>query len=98
VVKRGDTLWSISRRFGTTVQAIALLNNIPNPSLIFAGQRLAMPAGSVAPPSTRVHVVQRGETLFSIARRYGTTYWAIAMANNLPNPNVIFAGQRLVIP
>jgi LysM repeat protein len=99
VVQRGDTLWSIARRYGTTVQAIALLNNIPNPSLIYAGQRLAIPGGGTTPPpATKVHVVQSGETLYSIARRYGTTYWAIAMANNLPNPNVIYAGQRLVIP
>jgi LysM repeat protein len=100
VVQRGDTLWSIARRFGTTVQAIALLNNIPNPSLIFVGQRLRIP-GEVeepGPPATRIHIVRPGETLSSIARRYGTTYWAIAMANNLVNPNVIYAGQRLVIP
>jgi LysM repeat protein len=99
VVHRGDTLWSISRRFGTTVEAIALLNNIPNPSLIYAGQRLTIPGGGTTPPpTTKVHIVQPGETLSSIARRYGTTYWAIAIANNLPNPNVIYAGQRLVIP
>lgn len=100
VVQRGDTLWSIARRYGTTVQAIALLNNIPNPSLIYAGQRLTIPGTGTTPPppTTKIHIVQSGETLYSIARRYGTTYWAIAMANNLANPNVIYAGQRLVIP
>ena len=100
VVQRGDTLWSIARRYGTTVQAIALLNNIPNPSLIYAGQRLTIPGTGTTPPppATKIHIVQSGETLYSIARRYGTTYWAIAMANNLANPNVIYAGQRLVIP
>jgi LysM repeat protein len=45
-----------------------------------------------------VHVVQWGETLRVIARRYGTTYAAIASANNLSNPNFVYAGQRLVIP
>ena len=46
----------------------------------------------------RVHVVRRGESLSSIAARYGTTTQAIVRANGLPNPNYIYAGQRLVIP
>jgi LysM repeat protein len=100
VVQRGDTLYSIARRYGTTVEAIAMLNRIANPSRIYAGQRLIIPGGTAPtpPPSGQVHVVQRGETLYSIARRYGTTVWAIAIANHLPNPNVIYAGQRLAIP
>jgi LysM repeat protein len=46
----------------------------------------------------QVHIVQRGEWLSSIAARYGTTPQAIAQANGLQNPNLIYAGQRLVIP
>jgi LysM repeat protein len=102
VVQRGDTMYSIARRFGCSVYEISVANNIANPSLIYAGQRLIIPSTCSCTPSPptsgRVHVVQRGETLYSIARRYGTTVWAIAMANNLSNPNVIYAGQRLVIP
>jgi LysM repeat protein len=100
VVQRGDTLYSIARRYGTTVEAIALTNKIANPSLIYVGQRLTIPGSTTTPvpPSGQTHVVQFGETLYSIARHYGTTFWAIAMANNLANPNVIYAGQRLVIP
>ncbi len=44
------------------------------------------------------HIVQPGETLSSIARRYGTTWQAIAQANGITNPNSIYAGQRLLIP
>jgi LysM repeat protein len=44
------------------------------------------------------HVVQRGETLSSIARKYGTTWKAIADLNQLTNPSVIVAGQKLLIP
>ena len=99
VVQRGDTLYSIARRYGTTVQAIATLNRIVNPARIFVGQRLTI-YGSTTPapqPSGQVHVVQRGETVYSIARRYHTTVWAIAIANHLYNPNIIYAGQRLII-
>jgi LysM repeat protein len=102
VVQRGDTLYSIARRYGTTVQTIATQNHIVNPARIFVGQRLVIYGSSTPapqpPPSGQVHVVQRGETLYSIARRYGTTVWAIAMTNHLYNPNVIYAGQRLIIP
>jgi putative chitinase len=97
IVQRGDTLWSIARRYGTTVQALAIGNRIANPSRIFAGQRLVIYGAAPQPPTSRIHIVRRGETLYSIARRYGTTVWAIAAANNLHNPNVIYAGQRLVI-
>ncbi len=45
-----------------------------------------------------VHVVQRGETLSSIACRYGVNMWTIAQANGIINPNRIYVGQRLVIP
>lgn len=98
VVQRGDTLYSIARRYGTTVEAIALANHIANPSRIYVGQVLTISGGSPTPPPTRTYVVQAGDTLYSIARRYGTTYWAIVMANNLANPNVIYVGQQLVIP
>jgi LysM repeat protein len=101
IVQGGDTLYSIARRYGTTVQAIAMTNNIVNPSRIFVGQRLVIYGNPYIPPAPSlptVHVVQLGETLYSIARRYGTSVWAIAMANNLYNPNVIYAGQRLAIP
>ena len=54
-----------------------------------------------SPPATQsgtvVHTVQPGETLSSIARRYGTTWQAIAQANGLQNPNQIYAGQKLTI-
>jgi LysM repeat protein/multisubunit Na+/H+ antiporter MnhB subunit len=54
---------------------------------------------NVKPPAcARYHVVRCGETLFSIGRMYGVNPWDIAAANHLPNPNQIFAGQRLCIP
>jgi LysM repeat protein len=54
--------------------------------------------GGGAPPAGGVHVVQGGETLYSIAQRYGTTVAAITAANNIANPNLIRPGQQLTIP
>ncbi len=98
IVQPGDTLWAIALRFGTTVKAICLANGILNPNLICVGQRLFIPSGWPAPPLGRTYVVQPGDTLFAIALRFGTTVWAIAMANNIPDPNLIFVGQVLWIP
>ncbi len=104
VVQRGETLYSIARRYGVDMWAIVRANNISNPNRIYVGQRLVIPGSSPPspspspPPSGTIHVVQRGETLYSIARRYGVDLWAIVRANNISNPNRIYVGQRLVIP
>ncbi len=113
-VQWGDTLTGIANRFNTTVQAIVQLNNIPNPNLIYAGQLLEIPeAGQppappppapTPPPSPpppggqTTYVVQRGDTLSRIASRFGTTVALLAQINNIPNPNLIYVGQVLVIP
>lgn len=99
LVQRGENLFRIALHYGTTVQAIADRNNIVNPSLIWVGQKLIIPAGEGStPPSGRIHVVQPGENLYRIALRYGTTPWAIAVANGLNNTHYIYVGQRLRIP
>jgi len=105
VVQPGETLYSIAWAYGVGVYDLASANNIVNPNLIYAGQSLVIPGGygyappPYAPPSgAYVYVVQPGDTMYSIAARYGTTVWAITQANNLSDPNWIYAGQRLVIP
>jgi LysM repeat protein len=62
---------------------------------------LLFPAGALAAPGgwgETVHVVQRGETLLTIASQYGVTVEAILAANDLTDPNFVYVGQRLTIP
>jgi LysM repeat protein len=101
IVQPGDTLRIIAARFGTTVQNLLVLNpQIVNPNLIFAGQRIIVPAtpGIPTPPPTdpQFYTVQPGDTLFSIATRFGTTVQNLLALNpQIVNPNLIFPGQQI---
>jgi lipoprotein-anchoring transpeptidase ErfK/SrfK len=102
VVRRGETLSAIAARYGTSIGAIAQANGIRNTNYIWAGQRLIIPGGgsgggSGGSSAGGVHIVQRGETLASIAYRYGTSVAALAAANGIRNPNLIYVGQRIRI-
>src|SRR5690606_30592767 len=98
VVRSGDTLGSIAQRNGTTVQALVEANGIANPNLIVAGTTLKIPgAGGSGSGSASAgsHTVKAGDTLASIAARYGTTVSALASANGITNPNLIVVGRSL---
>lgn len=101
-VQPGDTLFLIARRYGIAIEQLAQLNHLANPNLIYVGQTVSVPAkaGHVASerPASQVYVIQRGDTMAQIAARHNTTVWSIAQANNIVNPNVVYPGQRLLIP
>jgi putative chitinase len=81
------------------VWAIAQANAIWNVNYIRAGQVLLIPGWQQAPvPAPGYYIVQPGNTLGAIAWRFGSTVWAIAQANGIWNPNLIYVGQRLYIP
>lgn len=94
-VRRGDTLTSIARRFGTTVESIAAMNEIQNPNLIYVGEKLIV--RRINPSSNRTYTVKKGDTLWGISRRFGTTVSALARLNNLKNADLIYTGQVLRI-
>lgn len=112
VVQRGENLFRISLRYNVPLPVLQQLNGIVNPSLIYVGQRLRIPAAGSQPPVTpppvtvtpvpptapAAYTVQRGDTLSSIARRFGTTIAAIAQLNGIVNVNLIYVGQVLRVP
>jgi LysM repeat protein len=102
VVQRGENLFRIALRYGTTVDAIASANGIANPALIYVGQTLTIPAPgqTPSPPSSggTTYVVQRGDNLFRIALRYNLSYQYLAQHNGIANPSRIYVGQVLRIP
>lgn len=94
-VRSGDTLSSIAAKFGTNYQALASLNGISNPNLIYVGQVLRVNGSANA--GSVYYTVRAGDNLSAIASRYGTSYQSIASLNGLANPNLIYAGQTLKI-
>ena len=92
VVQYGETLSSIATKYRTTYQALASLNGLSNPNMIYAGQVLKV---NEKVSTTRTYTVRSGEALSSIASRLGTTYQALAQRNGLSNPNFIYPGQVL---
>lgn len=104
-IQRGDTLTELAIKYNTTVARLVELNNIANPNLIYTGESLIVPSGETQQDSDQnstsgqtIYIVQRGDTLSQIAISFGTTVKAIAIENNIQNINLIYVGQRLIIP
>ena len=94
-VKAGDNLTRIADKYNTTVDEIAELNNIANPSKISINQEIELPESKTKFVN---HSVKTGDTLGAIASRYGTTVRKLAQANNISNINEIFVDQQIVVP
>lgn len=97
-VKTGDNLYRIGLAYGISWVQIAEANGLVNPNYIKTGQTLKIPVSTPGPAPQFTHQVKAGETLFRIALQYGVSSAAIAEANNLSPPYVIYVGQSLIIP
>jgi LysM repeat protein len=93
-VVRGATLSQLAAQYHTTVAALAAANGIANSNLIYSGQLLQVPSTA----SLLSVTVEPGDTLISLARRYGTTVSALAAANTITDPSAIYAGAHLEVP
>ncbi len=108
VVRSGDTLWSISRKFGTTVNTIKRSNGLRS-SRLKVGQKIYIPNNSGAATKQAVkdaekvktqlvrYRVRRGDTLTSISRKFGVKISELRRWNALNSKGTIYAGQRLKV-
>ncbi len=94
IVRAGDTLWTLARRYGTTVEAIVALNGLSG-DMLTIGQILKIP--DTQSSGYREYTVQPGDSLWQIARRYGTTV-AVLMSLNGLTSDALSVGQVLRLP
>ena len=93
IVRRGDTLYEIARRFSVPLEEIVRANQLQNPDLLMVGQALVIPVDH------RRYTVRKGDTLNAIARRYGLCLARLIAANpQIRNPDRIHIGEQIKIP
>lgn len=95
-VQRGDSLWSIAKKFGVTVNELKDANNLSSNTLSI-GQLLKIPTQEQEITTSDTYIVKSGDSLYSIAQKYNTTVDELKKLNNLTS-NLLSIGQSLKIP
>lgn len=96
-IKAGDTLSEIALEYNTTVSHLAQINDIKNPNLIYAGEIITISYNHNNSVNQNMYTIKWGDTLSEIAKRYNTTVLNLVILNNITNPNLIYAGEKLRI-
>jgi membrane-bound lytic murein transglycosylase D len=96
LVKRGENLSYLAKKYGVSVSAIVSVNNLSNKHVLKIGQRLLIPATSDV--TLRSYTVKQGDTVSDLALKFGTNTGEIKKVNGLNNPHDIKRGQKLKIP
>ena len=93
VVRRGDTVSQIARRYSVPADSVIFANQLQDPDVLAVGQALIVPNGEAR------YTVVRGDTLYSIARGHGVSLQRLIAANpRITDPNRVYPGQTVVIP
>jgi len=97
IVKSGDSLWSIANNYGITVNELKNANNLTS-NVIVSGQQLVIPNNNENKDTDNItYIVQSGDSLWSIAKKYNINVNELKNANNLSS-NLLSIGQKLIIP
>lgn len=101
VVKKGDTLWSIARAYGLTVEKLKSLNNLTSNNLTIGDSLIVKDSSgnsdnSSSADNNKYYIVKKGDSLYSIARRNNMTVDELKSLNNLTS-NILSIGQKLII-
>lgn len=96
VVQKGDTLYSIANKLGTTVSELKKENNLTSNTLQI-GEVLRIPTKEIYEEEENVYIVKKGDSLYSIANKYNTTVEELKRINNLTS-NILSIGQVLKLP
>jgi murein DD-endopeptidase MepM/ murein hydrolase activator NlpD len=98
VVQPGDSLFSIAQRFGTSVELLAEVNNISDPSLIAPGLELIIPGYQDVTGALELKQINFGESLASLSERYQLSEESIVRLNRILHPEQLYVGQSLILP
>lgn len=104
-VQKGETLYSISRKYGISVGELCSANNISTSSVIKTGQNLKIPTKNLSEKSTTekvektdTYIVKKGDTLYGIAKRFGVSVETLTIMNKMSGSKTIKVGQTLIVP
>lgn len=102
IVQSGDSLFTIARKYSTSVSELKRMNNIKRGKLLKVGMKLIVPSSDSSSArevvKAKVHVVKRGENLSEIAAKYNVSMSDIKVKNKIRNPAALIVGARILIP
>lgn len=91
IVQKGDTLYSLSRKYKVPLRGVIEENNLTYPYTLNVGQNLLL-------PTRQKHVVEKGDTLYSISKKYNVDMTSLSRLNELEEPYALNVGQVLSLP
>ncbi len=98
-VRKGETVSQIAEHYGVSTSSVLSANNMDSRANILVGQKVIVPGASRQASSggAIIHEVERGETVYSIARKYSASWQDVLKANDLRETDTIHPGQKLMV-